>query len=100
MLQEHPFSSRIATGMTGMFLGDLLAQVFPPLMARLRPPAEPHATPAWRYDAPRAARLVLFSAVLGTPVAYYWYTFLDAVSCLLAVSSQSSLMHVASWHVP
>lgn len=33
---------------------------------------------AWRYDAARTLRLVLFGAVVGTPLAHYWFAWLEA----------------------
>jgi len=81
MLQEHPFKTKIATGVTGAFLGDLLAQALPSMLARFQSHKQqnPVKEQPWRYDFIRASRLMLFSALLGTPVAHFWYQALDSM---------------------
>jgi hypothetical protein len=79
----------MATGAVGTFLGDLFAQYASHFAARQAAgtargrqsasgggggAAGAEAGSAeFEYDAARCARLVAFSAALGTPIAHYWW---------------------------
>lgn len=65
----------------GTLIGDGIAQGAAHLSARRSASARPglRAPPRFRYDAARAARLCLYSALIGTPIGHYWFAFLDKV---------------------
>lgn len=71
-LEQWPLLSRVATGVVGTITSDLLAQL---LEGRHSKDGQMRAM----YDAPRTARLVLYSAIIGTPLAHFWFQYLDTV---------------------
>jgi len=74
MLQQYPFWTKVATGVTGALIGDALAQACPRMLAKWkkqRPPAGP------AYDIKRAGRFAFYSATVATPIAHFWFLFLD-----------------------
>ncbi|GBF87840.1 40S ribosomal protein S17 [Raphidocelis subcapitata] len=92
-LAQAPLPTKAATGVLGSFLGDLLAQHLahwserrrqqqqpgsPRRARRSSSPASLAAEGGFQYDAARFARLAAFSALIATPMAHYWYLFLDA----------------------
>eukprot|EP00879_Flechtneria_rotunda_P003491 GHRR01003720.1.p1 GENE.GHRR01003720.1~~GHRR01003720.1.p1 ORF type:complete len:234 (+),score=75.55 GHRR01003720.1:1580-2281(+) len=89
VLNTRPVATKLATGMVGTFLGDLLAQFSQGLMqthgtvsSRRRSIRRGQALAApsnnaFVLDFARTARLVGFSAIVGTPVAGVWFQFLD-----------------------
>jgi hypothetical protein len=57
----------------------------PPRPPPLPPPQQPQQQQQQQsYSAARTARLVLYSAVVGTPMAHAWFGLLDTVGCLVA----------------
>jgi hypothetical protein len=98
VLNERPLFTKIMTGMLGTFLGDLLAQCLANLPRASSPgpasaiakeqgskeqgskEASPLAGRGFQYDAARTLRLLAYSALVGTPVAHWWFGLLDAVS--------------------
>jgi hypothetical protein len=70
-LDQWPLLSRVATGVVGTITSDLLAQ----LMEGRQKGRKAQAA----YDAARTARLVLYSALVGTPLAHFWFQYLDMV---------------------
>jgi hypothetical protein len=121
-LAQSPLPTKAATGMVGTFLGDLIAQYLGHYARMGQPAAAPRAprgssgsggggaSPRARrsssssaaaaagrpfeYDPARCARLMGFSALVGTPLAHYWYILLDAQvlpeapTCPLAVAAK------------
>lgn len=94
VLTTRPVATKLATGMVGTFLGDLLAQFMQGVVQthskvttrgrhgrNSRAVASAAAT-AFALDFSRTARLVGFSALVGTPIAFVWYNLLDQVSRL------------------
>lgn len=92
VLTTRPVATKLATGMVGTFLGDMLAQLMQNLLAsHSRATARSQgnsigSTPgslspsgAFELDLSRTARLVGFSAMVGTPVAFVWFSLLDQV---------------------
>ncbi|KAF6252113.1 hypothetical protein COO60DRAFT_1554956 [Scenedesmus sp. NREL 46B-D3] len=91
VLTARPVATKLATGMVGTFLGDLLAQLTQGLMrthnaaaATIRGRSSSAAAAgsssaggAFELDLARTARLVAFSALVGTPVAFVWFNLLD-----------------------
>jgi hypothetical protein len=79
VLNERPLFTKIMTGMLGTFLGDLLAQCLANL-PKEQGSRGAHQDGGFHYDAPRTLRLLAYSALVGTPVAHWWFGVLDAVS--------------------
>jgi hypothetical protein len=101
-LAHAPLATKAATGVVGTFLGDLIAQYsahYAPgaggasragSRAGSRPGSRAGSRRAsgdggggggrgvFEFDAGRCARLVAFSALIGTPLSHYWYELLDA----------------------
>ncbi len=76
---------KIATGISGAYLGDLLAQASstraPPVQAAATstaatndeaPAPAPAAPSGVAYDPLRAGRFMVYSGTVGTPVAHVW----------------------------
>ena len=85
VLNERPLFTKILTGVMGTFLGDLLAQFLGSITGQGKKnqrqgQLSPVQRPLLEFDALRSARLVLFSAMVGTPLSQLWFSFLDAVS--------------------
>jgi hypothetical protein len=74
-LERRPLLSRVATGVVGTIISDALAQHAAAGMAGGR---------RGKYDFGRTARLVVWSALGGTPIAYKWFAFLDRVRAAAA----------------
>lgn len=80
-LAKRPLATKVATGVVGMILSDVIAQVaaWPRHSKHGQPkfavPKEeaPRAT----YDFMRTVRLCTYSALVGTPLAHYWFALLD-----------------------
>lgn len=91
VLTTRPVATKLATGMVGTFLGDLVAQFMQGLLGSRSKTAKAgrssgHGQPvssanadAFALDLSRTARLVGFSALVGTPVAFVWFNLLDQV---------------------
>jgi hypothetical protein len=101
VLTARPVATKLATGMVGTFLGDLLAQFTQGLVrthnaaaatirgrssrasgsssAAAAAGSSSDAGRAFELDLARTARLVAFSALVGTPVAFVWFNLLDQV---------------------
>lgn len=100
LLSTRPVATKLATGMVGTFLGDMLAQFTQGLMnshssavASSRrggnsgssgdrsgaAGSKGRTNGGFELDLTRTARLVGFSAVVGTPVAFVWFSLLDQV---------------------
>jgi len=92
VLTTRPVATKLATGMVGTFLGDMLAQLMQNLLAtHSRATARSQgssngSTPRslspsgpFELDLSRTARLVGFSAMVGTPTAFVWFSLLDQV---------------------
>jgi hypothetical protein len=100
VLTARPVATKLATGMVGTFLGDLLAQFTQGLVRThnaaaatirgrsSRASGSSNAAAAgsssdaghgFELDLARTARLVAFSALVGTPVAFVWFNLLDQV---------------------
>jgi hypothetical protein len=69
-LERRPLLSRVATGVVGTIISDALAQHTAATMAGGR---------RRKHDFGRTARLVVWSALAGTPIAYKWFAYLDRV---------------------
>jgi hypothetical protein len=85
VLNERPLFTKMLTGVMGTFLGDLLAQFLGSITGQgkktqLKGQLSPVQRPLIEFDAVRSARLVLYSALVGTPLAHLWFSYLDAVS--------------------
>jgi len=83
VLNERPLFTKILTGVMGTFLGDLLAQFLRSITGQGKKnqrqgQLSPVQQPLLEFDALRSARLVLFSAMVGTPLSQLWFSFLDA----------------------
>lgn len=98
VLTTRPVATKLATGMVGTFLGDMVAQAMQSLLdthasvtgkgsssrraggrgagVTVGPAA---AGGGFQLDLGRTARLVGFSALVGTPVAFVWFSLLDQV---------------------
>lgn len=113
VLTQQPVATKLATGMVGTFLGDLLAQFTQGLVntssaaaatirGRSRGSGQSGATAAgssgFELNLGRTARLVGFSALVGTPVAFVWFNLLDQVrSCSLQVQCFRLAACVEQW---
>jgi hypothetical protein len=73
--------------MLGTFLGDMLAQATQGLVStqrssnssRTAKSSSSSSSGGFELDLARTARLVGFSALVGTPVAFVWFSLLDQV---------------------
>ena len=92
VLTTRPVATKLATGMVGTFLGDLVAQFLQGVMqthqnvtskggSKSSRAVASAAADAFALDFSRTARLVGFSAIVGTPVAFVWFSLLDQVCC-------------------
>lgn len=80
VLTERPLFTKIITGMVGTFLGDLLAQVMQAMTAGSQRRQHHHSHGQhFELDVGRTARLMGYSALVGTPLAQIWFDFLDQV---------------------
>ncbi|KAG2491876.1 hypothetical protein HYH03_009828 [Edaphochlamys debaryana] len=127
-LQAQPLATKIATGVVGTVLGDLIAQLSSHALASTpteggaaiaaEPPRlglgrggsgggggaggggdvdyragkdkrerEGGRTGGFQYDAGRCLRLCLWSICVGTPIAHYWFRFLDTVGKMAAAAA-------------
>eukprot|EP00878_Enallax_costatus_P000600 GHUV01000701.1.p1 GENE.GHUV01000701.1~~GHUV01000701.1.p1 ORF type:complete len:392 (+),score=113.31 GHUV01000701.1:221-1396(+) len=88
VLTTRPVATKLATGMVGTFLGDLVAQFLQGVMqthqkvttkggSKSSKAVASAAADAFALDFSRTARLVGFSAIVGTPVAFVWFSLLD-----------------------
>lgn len=94
VLTTRPVATKLATGMVGTFLGDLVAQFLQGVMqthktvtskggsSKGSKTVRSAAADAFALDFSRTARLVGFSAIVGTPVAFVWFSLLDQVGLL------------------
>jgi hypothetical protein len=122
VLTARPVATKLATGMVGTFLGDLLAQFSQGLVQTHNAAAatirgrhsrangnssgavsaaagsSSGASGAFELDLARTARLVAFSALVGTPVAFVWFNLLDQVGDVWGVAAIMCL--IARHHVP
>ncbi|GFH23205.1 40S ribosomal protein S17, partial [Haematococcus lacustris] len=77
-LKQSPLLTKIATGVVGTILGDGLAQYS---QYRFSKPTQPLARKlherSFQYDHARLLRLLFWSAAVGTPIAHFWFQFLD-----------------------
>lgn len=71
--------------------------ILPPPDDATTPPAtiNPNNTP-WRYDWLRTARLCAYSALLGTPIAHWWFAALDSGALLPAAARASAAATVVA----
>ncbi|KAG2449968.1 hypothetical protein HYH02_000072 [Chlamydomonas schloesseri] len=76
-LDAHPVLTKIATGVVGTILGDLLAQRLSHHHEEQAARSRGEPVPAFVYDLGRTARLVLYGVVVSTPVGHLWFKFLD-----------------------
>ena len=99
VLTARPVATKLATGMVGTFLGDMVAQAMQNILNTHASVTSRGAARGgngsgsssgqssgagaggFQLDLTRTARLMGFSALVGTPVAFVWFTFLDQV-CL------------------
>jgi hypothetical protein len=92
-LAQAPLATKAATGVVGTFLGDLIAQFSAfynhaaAAAASSRPGSRRGSSDGgarrrgrggdgrgvFEYDGARCARLVAFSALIGTPLSHYWW---------------------------
>jgi hypothetical protein len=100
VLTTRPVATKLATGMVGTFLGDMVAQFTQNLLnthasvtarsksngksgsssdGRASSPVASSAAGGFELDLTRTGRLVGFSALVGTPVAFVWFSLLDQV---------------------
>jgi hypothetical protein len=95
VLTSRPVATKWVTGMVGTLLGDMVAQATQGLLAshakatgrRSSSSSKPGSSSSSRsmaeggyeVDLGRTARLVGFSAIVGTPVAFVWFSLLDQV---------------------
>lgn len=100
VLTTRPVATKLATGMVGTFLGDMVAQFTQNLLnthanvtarsksnsksggssaGRASSPVTPSGARGFELDLTRTARLMGFSALVGTPVAFVWFSLLDQV---------------------
>lgn len=104
VLTTRPVATKLATGMVGTFLGDMVAQLTQGLLnthatvtgrgsssrggsgagggghaSRPASAALGGGAGGFELDLMRTARLVGFSALVGTPVAFVWFSLLDQV---------------------
>lgn len=79
MLSSRPIATRLATGALGTLLGDVVAQLLQRTAAPCTSGKKARKQHWWQLDGARSARLVGFSALVGTPVACMWYGLLDQV---------------------
>eukprot|EP00775_Hariotina_reticulata_P005743 gene5743-5983_t len=95
VLSTQPVPTKLATGMVGTFLGDMLAQSMQGLVRSTTSAASGRTNGSgpgqagrnreavgtgdagFSLDLSRTARLVGFSALVGTPVAFVWFGLLD-----------------------
>ncbi|GLI61039.1 hypothetical protein VaNZ11_003191 [Volvox africanus] len=78
-LDSHPLLTKVVTGIVCGILGDLIAQKIKhineaqkaQLCNELRPP------PPFMFDVVRTSRLVVYGAVVSTPIAHAWFQLLD-----------------------
>lgn len=106
VLTTRPVATKLATGMVGTFLGDMVAQLMQNLLkshGSSQPVGKPSSAPSsgfkggkvrssspvaaggaggFELDLTRTARLVGFSALVGTPVAFVWFSLLDQVGSI------------------
>lgn len=83
VLTTRPVATKLATGMVGTFLGDMVAQGMQGLLANnKRDTASSSSSTAQQgfdLDLARTARLVGFSTIVGTPILFVWFGVLDQV---------------------
>jgi hypothetical protein len=88
-LKRSPLSTKVYTGLVGTLLGDLAAQVLShTAKQKEQQPEQQHqhssssgnssSSPGFHFDALRAGRLCLYSAVIGTPMSHCWYGLLES----------------------
>lgn len=80
-LDEKPLFTKVITGMVGAFLGDLVAQLTAESAAVVTTSSRGgggRSKAPFRYEFGRAARLMGYSAVVGTPMCHYWFNFLES----------------------
>lgn len=111
VLTTRPVATKLATGMVGTFLGDMVAQLMQNLLkghASSQPMGKSASAPSsgsknskvrssspvaasgaggFELDLTRTARLVGFSALVGTPVAFVWFSLLDQVCTIYSMCS-------------
>lgn len=78
-LEASPLSTKVLTGIIGTGLGDLAAQALSHIQAnpgRRSSSSSGHDNRMY-FDSVRTARLCLYSAAIGTPMAHFWYALLD-----------------------
>lgn len=118
VLTTRPVATKLATGMVGTFLGDMVAQLTQGLLnthatvtgrgssnrssssrggssgagggGRPASAALGGGAGGFELDLTRTSRLVGFSALVGTPVAFVWFSLLDQVRPAAAVAVDGS----------
>jgi len=78
-LLVRPLATKIMTGVVGTIIGDGIAQYSSYRMALPAPTkgVKQQRMPPFQYDFPRLARLLIWTASFATPLAHYWFNFLD-----------------------
>lgn len=83
-LERSPLPTKVYTGIVGTLLGDLAAQVLSHTSQQQQQQKKKQHTPGsssvtgFRFDAMRAGRLCLYSAMVGTPMGHWWYGLLES----------------------
>jgi hypothetical protein len=82
-LERSPLLTKVYTSVVGTLLGDLAAQLLSHMQQQQQQRQRSGTTAAsnsrnsksssFCYDPLRSARLCLYSAVFGTPMAHFWY---------------------------
>lgn len=81
-LERSPLPTKVYTGIVGTLLGDLAAQVLTHTSQQQKKKKQhtpgSSSVEGFRFDAMRAGRLCLYSAVVGTPMGHWWYGLLES----------------------
>lgn len=72
--------STASAGIVGTTLGDYIAQHLSHQKEAKAAHQRGDAAPAFTYDAVRTSRLVIYGALVGTPIGHAWFKLLDTVS--------------------
>ncbi|KXZ48868.1 hypothetical protein GPECTOR_25g453 [Gonium pectorale] len=91
-LDTYPLLTKIATGVVGTIIGDYVAQHLSHQAelrdARLR--GQP--APGFVFDAVRTSRLVIYGALVGTPIGHAWFQLLDTQIMPEAMTSAQAVL--------
>lgn len=88
-LKRSPLSTKVYTGLVGTLLGDLAAQVLSHTSKQSQQKQQQqeyqhsstsgsNSSAGFHFDAMRAGRLCLYSALIGTPMSHIWYGLLES----------------------